>query len=162
MRAAGDEDGGGVAERWTDLSADRRGAWYGFLRTHVDITRRLDAGLRRQTGLTLGEYDVLVTLRNGPAEGLRMGDLARRVVLSPSGITRVVARLERAGLVARVAANARVVRATLTERGRVALDRAAPVHLAGVREAFLDRLSEAEAATLAEIWGRLRDREPTG
>jgi DNA-binding MarR family transcriptional regulator len=143
------------ARRWRDLSEPRRAAWYGFLRTHADITRRIDAELRARAGLTLGEYDVLVQLANGPEAGMRMSELARAVVLSPSGLTRRVARLERAGLVARVAANARVVRSTLTAAGRVELERGAPVNLDGVRSLFLDYLSESEARMLAELWQRL-------
>jgi DNA-binding MarR family transcriptional regulator len=140
---------------WRDLSEPRRAAWFGFLRTHADITRRIDAELRARAGLALGEYDVLVQLANGPEAGMRMSELARAVVLSPSGLTRRVARLERAGLVARVAANARVVRSTLTDAGRVELERAAPVNLEGVQSLFLDHLSESEARSLAELWTRI-------
>jgi DNA-binding MarR family transcriptional regulator len=141
--------------RFGELPERRRGAWYGYLRTHADLTRRLDADLRARAGLGLAEYDVLVTLANGPAEGLRMGELARAVVLSPSGVTRLVARLEREGLVARRAANARVVRASLTEDGRRVLVRATPVHLEGVQAGFLDHLDDEEAALLAALWRRL-------
>ena len=84
-----------------------------------------------------------------------MGELARAVVLSPSGLTRLIDRLERAGLVARVAANARVVRATLTAEGRAAVQRARPVHLAGVQGEFLDHLADDEVAALAAVWRRL-------
>ena len=145
------------AREWRDLSAPRRAAWFGFLRTHADITRRIDAELRARAGLTLGEYDVLVQLANGPEEGMRMSELARAVVLSPSGLTRRVARLEHAGLVARVAANARVVRSTLTEAGRAELERGAPVNLEGVQTLFLVHLDDSEAATLADLWSRLRN-----
>ena len=86
-----------------------------------------------------------------------MSELARAVVLSPSGLTRRVARLEHAGLVARVAANARVVRSTLTEAGRAELERGAPVNLEGVQTLFLDHLDDSEAATLADLWSRLRN-----
>jgi DNA-binding MarR family transcriptional regulator len=142
--------------RWRDLSEPRRAAWYGFLRTHADITRRIDAELRARAGLTLGEYDVLVQLANGPEAGMRMSELARAVVLSPSGLTRRVARLERAGLVERVAANARLVRSTLTAAGRVERERGAPVNLEGVQSLFLDHISESEARALAELWARLK------
>jgi DNA-binding MarR family transcriptional regulator len=142
-------------QQWRDLSAARRAAWLGFLRTHADITRRIDAELRARSGLTLGEFDVLVQLADGPEEGMRMSELARAVVLSPSGLTRRVARLERAGLVARVAANARVVRSTLTRAGRIELGRGAPVNLEGVQTLFLDHLDDAEAASLAALWERL-------
>jgi DNA-binding MarR family transcriptional regulator len=147
------------AVRWRELSEARRGAWYGFLRAHVDLTRRLDAELRSQAGMALAEYDVLVTLAGAGRDGLRMGELARQVVLSPSGITRLVERLERTGLVAREAVNRRVVRATLTAEGRAALARAAPVHLAGVQAGFLDHIDEEEAAALAALWRRIGPAE---
>jgi DNA-binding MarR family transcriptional regulator len=141
--------------RWADLSESRREAWFGFLRTHADITRLIDAELRRRAGLTLGEYDVLVQLASGPADGMRMSELARAVVLSPSGLTRRVARLEQQGLVARVAENARVVRSTLTAAGRAVLARGAPINLEGVQALFLEQLDDAEAAQLAALWRRL-------
>jgi len=141
--------------RWSDLSEPRQGAWFGFLRTHADITRRIDAELRARADLTLGEFDVLVQLSHGPADGMRMHDLARAVVLSPSGLTRRVARLEQQGLVSRIAENARVVRTCLTRAGRATLARAAPVNLEVVQAMFLEQLDEAEAATLAALWSRL-------
>jgi DNA-binding MarR family transcriptional regulator len=146
--------------RWNDLSEPRRDAWFGLLQTHADITRQIDAELRARAGLTLGEYDVLVQLSNGPEDGMRMHELARAVVLSPSGLTRRVARLERQGLVERVAENARIVRSRLTRAGRAALGRGAPVNLEVVQERFLQQLDESEAARLAALWARLREPPP--
>jgi DNA-binding MarR family transcriptional regulator len=142
-------------QRWRDLSESRRDAWYGFLRTHADITAGIDADLRARADMTLGEYDVLVQLASGPEEGMRMGELAKAVVLSPSGLTRRVARLEQQGLVERLAENARIVRSRLTPAGRAVLARGAPVNLQGVQERFLDELSDDEAALLADLWRRL-------
>jgi DNA-binding MarR family transcriptional regulator len=144
-----------AVRRWSDLSASRRDAWFGLLRTHADITRQIDAELRARADMTLGEYDVLVQLANGPEAGMRMTDLARAVVLSPSGLTRRVARLEQAGLVERVSENARIVRSHLTRAGRAALARAAPVNLEVVQTLFLEQLDEPEAAGLAALWLRL-------
>jgi DNA-binding MarR family transcriptional regulator len=141
--------------RWRDLSRPRRDAWFGFLRTHADITRQIDADLRARAGLTLGEYDVLVQLASGPADGMRMHELARAVVLSPSGLTRRVARLEQQGLVERVSENARIVRSLLTPAGRELLERGAPVNLEGVQTLFLERLDDSEAELLAALWRRL-------
>jgi DNA-binding MarR family transcriptional regulator len=143
------------ARRWNDLSEPRRAAWYGLLRTHADITRQIDAELRARAGLTLGEYVVLVQLSNGPADGMRMTDLARAVVLSPSGLTRRVARLEQDGLVQRIAENARIVRSRLTRAGLAALARGAPVNLEVVQARFLEQLDDDEAALLAGLWERL-------
>ena len=141
--------------RWNDLSASRREAWFGLLRTHADITRQIDAELRARADMTLGEYDVLVQLSNGPADGMRMSELARAVVLSPSGLTRRVARLEHEGLVERISENARVVRSRLTRAGRAALARGAPVNLEVVQARYLEQLDESEAATLAALWAKL-------
>jgi DNA-binding MarR family transcriptional regulator len=143
------------ARRWRDLPPAQQAAWYGFLRTHADITRRIDADLRERAGLTLGEYDVLVQLGTGPEAGMRMGELARAIVLSPSGLTRRVARLEQQGLVERLAENRRIVRSRLTPAGRELLARGAPVNLEGVQELFLDKLGDDEAALLAGLWRRL-------
>ncbi len=140
--------------RWEDLPDPQQRAWYGFLRTHANIVRVLDAELQERCGLSLGEYHVLVTLHYGPPEGLRMGQLAEAVVLSPSGVTRVVTRLEQAGFVERHAENQRIVRAVLSPKGRDVLEQAAPVHLAGVQRCFLDPVG-SDADRLADLWGRL-------
>jgi DNA-binding MarR family transcriptional regulator len=150
-----DEGAGAGVRRWSDLPRARRDAWFGMLRTHADITRQIDAELRARAGLTLGEYDVLVQLSNGPSEGMRMTDLARAVVLSPSGLTRRVARLEQQGLVERHAENARIVRSRLTRAGRAALARGAPVNLDVVQRLFLEQLDDSEAEALAALWQRL-------
>ena len=142
--------------RWRDLDPDQRDAWYGLLRTHADLVRALDRELQEACGISFGDYDVLVTLANGPAEGMRMGQLAEAIVLSPSGVTRVVARLERAGLVERRAENQRIVRAALTAQGRDRLEAAAPIHLDGIRRRFLVPLGDG-AADLADAWRRIGD-----
>jgi DNA-binding MarR family transcriptional regulator len=149
---AGGADG---VRRWNDLPRARRDAWFGLLRIHADITRQIDAELRARADLTLGEYDVLVQLSNGPADGMRMTDLARAVVLSPSGLTRRIARLEQQGLVERRSENARIVRSRLTRQGRAALARGAPVNLEVVQRRFLEQLDDSEAEALAAIWRRL-------
>jgi DNA-binding MarR family transcriptional regulator len=142
--------------RWRDLAPDQRDAWYGLLRTHADLVHALDRELQEACGISFGDYDVLVTLANGPAEGMRMGQLAEAIVLSPSGVTRVVARLERAGLVERRAENQRIVRAALTPQGRDRLEATAPIHLDGIRRRFLAPLGDG-AADLADAWRRIAD-----
>jgi DNA-binding MarR family transcriptional regulator len=124
-------------------------AWQALLHAHHDVTDRLDADLRAQHGLTFSEYDVLLRLARAPA--LRMSDLAERVLLSPSGLTRLVDRLVEDGLVARDPSpeDARVTLARLTGRGRERLRRAARTHLQGIREHFTGRLSEAQLRNVA-------------
>jgi DNA-binding MarR family transcriptional regulator len=135
-------------------------AWKGFLRAHAGLTRLLDEELRASHGFTLGDLDVLIQLDEAPRERLRMCDLATAVVLSPSGLSRRVERLERAGLVARERAehDARNVEARLTPTGKRLLVRLRTAHREGVVARFADRFSADELETLAELLGRLTDQ----
>lgn len=134
-------------------------AWKGFLRAHARLTRALDEELRDSHGFTLGDLDVLIQLDEAPQERLRMCDLAAAVVLSPSGLSRRVERLERAGLVARERAehDARSVEARLSPAGRRLLVRLRTAHRTDVKERFADRFSPGELETLADFMGRLSD-----
>lgn len=133
-------------------------AWRGFLETHARLVRELDEELRAAHDLPLSTYDVLTTLESAPDRRLRMRDLADAVLLSRSGLTRLVDRLERTGLVAReeCADDARGAFALLTDRGLETLRRARPTHQAGVRRRFLDRLEPGEHDVLGTIWSRIK------
>ena len=127
-----------------------------MLETHSRLIAQLDAELERQHGLALTAYEVLMYL--GDAGGkLRMGELADRLLLSRSGITRLVDRLEREGFVERRRCDddGRGFHAVLTDAGRRKLEASRPAHLAGVREHFLSRLEPRELDALGELWGRL-------
>ncbi len=132
-------------------------AWRGFLRAHSRLVAALDAELRDAHDLPLSAYDVLVQLADAPQRRLRMSELAESVLLTPSGLTRLVDRLCRDGLVERVRcdADARGAFAVLTDRGCTHLTEARPTHLEGVRRLFLERLSPAEQRTLADAWVRV-------
>ena len=132
-------------------------AWRGFLRVHSALIKELDAELEAKHGIPLSSYEVLIALADAPSQQLRMAELADRALLSRSGMTRLVDRLQKQGLIARERCelDARGSFATLTEQGRRLLAEARPAHLAGVRERFLRNLSEAEMAALAEVWERL-------
>jgi DNA-binding MarR family transcriptional regulator len=134
-------------------------AWRGFLRTHATLVRELDEELTERHGLPLSSYDVLIQLADAPDGMLRMSHLADAVLLSRSGLTRLVSRLVGQGLIERVECknDARGAFAAITDRGRELLDAARATHRAGVRERFLDRLSEREQRQLAKAWGRLLD-----
>jgi DNA-binding MarR family transcriptional regulator len=140
------------------LTACEVAAWRGFLRVHAALVRELDRELEEAHGLPLTHYEVLLHLWNAPERRLRMSDLAQSVLLSQSGVTRLVDRLEAAGLVLRApcAADRRVLYAQLTDAGRARLEEARPTHLAGVRARFLSRFDETELALLAEAWERLQ------
>jgi DNA-binding MarR family transcriptional regulator len=132
-------------------------SWTRFLRAHAAVTRELSADLVSEHGLTINDYEVLLRLSRAPAEGLKRVELAQQVLLTPSGITRLLAGLERAGYVERAEceSDARVSYARLTDEGLEKLRAAARTHLAGVERVYLERFSEEERATLAELLGRL-------
>lgn len=132
-------------------------AWRAFLEAHAHVTDTLDTELEEAQGLPLTWYDVLVQLSEAPGRALRMQELAGRVLLSKSNCTRLVDRMEAAGLVARehCASDRRGTFAVLTEGGWERLQRAAPVHLRGIQAHFVRYLSEAEARTLALVLERI-------
>jgi DNA-binding MarR family transcriptional regulator len=135
-------------------------AWAGFLRVHATLVRELDAELTAGHGLALTSYDVLIQLDMAPEHRLRMSELADAVLLSRSGLTRLVSRLVNAGMVDRVVCKAdqRGAWAVLTDEGARRLAEARETHRAGVRERFLDRFSEDEQRRLGQIWERLLGR----
>ncbi|MEK6274648.1 MAG: MarR family transcriptional regulator [Actinomycetota bacterium] len=140
-----------------ELTDEQLAAWSGFLTSHARIARVLDADLEREHGLPLSSYDVLIQLSLAPDRRLRMFELADAIVLSRSGLTRLVDRLERAGLVERERGDVdpRQMYARLTDRGLEALAEATPTHIAGIKERFLERLSKEQTRQLAAIWRAL-------
>jgi DNA-binding MarR family transcriptional regulator len=126
-------------------------AWQALLHTHHDVTDRLDADLQDQHGLSMGEYDVLVRLARASDRSLRMSDLAERVLLSPSGLTRLVDRLVAKRLVRRLPDpdDGRASRASLTDEGLRLVRRAAITHLRGIRSHFTSQLSERQLRDVA-------------
>jgi DNA-binding MarR family transcriptional regulator len=129
----------------------RRGllAWAAFIRAHATLMRSLATEIAEETGLTLGDFDVLAQLAVGGGE-LRMTDLASRAYSSRSGMTRRVDRLVDEGLVRRSTADddGRAVVVTLTPAGLVRLEQVLPVHLRGVQQRFVDPLDDEELAVL--------------
>jgi DNA-binding MarR family transcriptional regulator len=132
-------------------------AWKRFLRAHAALTRQLSADLVAEHGLTINDYEVLLHLSRADERRLRRVDLAERVILTASGITRLLEGLEHGGYVERDScpSDRRVVYAKLTDAGLDKLREASRTHLAGVDELFVQRYSEEERATLAELLGRL-------
>ena len=130
---------GGV--RW--LSDGEQAVWRALLCAEARLNDRLDRELRESHGLSMAEYGVLVHLSEGPPDGMRMSDLAERLLLSRSGLTRRVDSMVKAGLVARRScpADGRGLMAQLTPAGRKVLDSAAPTHVAGVRRYLIDVLA---------------------
>ena len=142
-----------------ELNERELDAWRAFLLAHAVVMRRLEAELSAGVGMSLAHYDVLVQLAHAAGRRLRMHELADRVLLSRSGITRVVDRLEADGLVERRAcpSDARGSFAVLTETGLSRLRAATPVHLAGVRRHFIEPLVADEIAVLTAALERVAE-----
>jgi DNA-binding MarR family transcriptional regulator len=141
------------ADQHEFLEPDEDRAWHGLLSTSQAVLRSLDARLRAEVGLTVTEFDVLITLFNAPDARLGMTALASRVMLSPSGLTHLVTRMERDGLLRREvdSSDGRKFHAVLTDEGDERLRRARLSHNDVLRHELLDRLSGSERRTLAEL-----------
>jgi DNA-binding MarR family transcriptional regulator len=131
-------------------------AWRGLLRVHASLSKALDAELEAEHGLPLTSYEVLMYLADAEEHRMRMCELASSVILSRSGLTRLVDRLERDGLITResCSSDARGAFAKLTPTGRERLTAARATHLAGVRTMFLDHFTPEELEALAGYWER--------
>ena len=138
-------------------------AWIGLLRAHASTTRRFNAELVAAHGLTLNDYEVLLHLSRADGRRLRRVDLAERILLTPSGITRLLEGLERCGYVERASceSDARVTYAQLTDEGEGKLRDAAGTHVGGIREFFRDRYSKDELEVLGGLLERL-PLDPSG
>ncbi len=139
------------------LTAQELRAWRGLLRVHAALAKALDAELEAAHGLQLSSYEVLMYLADSEDERMRMCDLASSILLSRSGLTRLVDRLAREGLLERVACDddARGAFAKLTPAGRQKLREARATHLAGVRAMFLDRFTPEELDQMGAAWDRV-------
>jgi DNA-binding MarR family transcriptional regulator len=139
-------------------------AWGGLLRSHATMTRAMNAQLVAEHGLTLSDYDVLVHLANAPDRRMRRVDLANSVLLTASGITRLLDRMEAEGWVCKQSckSDARVTWAVLTEAGHEKLVEAAQTHHADIARLFTDRLSAEELDALGCLLGRLGSRPESG
>ena len=136
-------------------------AWISFLRAHASVTRELSSRLEAAHGLTLNDYDCLVQLAYAPERSLRRIDLARSVLLSPSGITRLLDGLEREGWVEKRScdSDARVTYAHLTDAGLAKFKTARKTHLADIEQAFGSRFTPEELAAVSSLLGRLLDSD---
>jgi DNA-binding MarR family transcriptional regulator len=134
-------------------------AWRSMLQAHAAVVRRLEAELLAEHGLSLPAYEVLVHLSEQPERSQRMTELSSAALLSPSGVTRLVDKLQRDGLVRRrrCGADARVIYCELTEAGMAALVAAYPTHLRGVREHLVDKLDRSDLHSLSASLDKLFD-----
>jgi DNA-binding MarR family transcriptional regulator len=136
-------------------------AWAAFVFAHATVVPTLDRELTDALGVSLSQFEVLGWVARAGRRGLRMSDLASRVVLSPSGVTRAVDQLERKGLVERCVfeGDKRGYLATLTREGRALFRKAAAVHALGLREHFLKHLSHMQLEQLAAALETILDGE---
>ncbi|GAA3334967.1 MarR family winged helix-turn-helix transcriptional regulator [Amorphoplanes nipponensis] len=142
------------------LSETQQAAWRAFVESSWALHTRLEDDLRASTGLSMADYHVMVVLSEAPGRRLRMGELAGRLVFSPSRCTYQITTMVKRGLVRKQSCSddGRGQEAVLTDAGLAALTAAAPLHLATVRETFIDDLDEAELATITRVFGRLGPR----
>ncbi|WP_459802846.1 MarR family winged helix-turn-helix transcriptional regulator [Herbidospora sp. RD11066] len=141
------------------LSAEQIEVWRTMQRAQMRITRSIESDLLESHDLAMASYDVLLQLSEAPYRRLRMNDLADRVLLSRSGLTRLIDRLQRDGLVERQAcpSDARGLYAVLTDKGEALLEEATPTYLRGVRAEFVERLSSDELGQCAALAVKLVD-----
>ncbi|MGH8927249.1 MAG: MarR family winged helix-turn-helix transcriptional regulator [Acidimicrobiia bacterium] len=135
---------------------DELAAWRAFLEAHHGVMSRLTEELE-EVGLPIGFYDVLIHLTEEGPDGLRMADLARRVLVSRSGLTRLVDRMEQDGLVRRRPSpeDGRGYYVTATPQGKTALCNASPTHLRGIAAHFTSQLTHGEIAVISEALSRV-------
>jgi len=133
-------------------------AWRSIMEIHGAMLPKLDGEFQKHSGIDVNTYDVLVHVFEAGEDGIRMADLATAVLISKSGITSLVDRLEADGRVQRNADpdDRRATRITLTASGEVTFRAAAKVHLAGIKEHFARLLSDEEAQYIAEVLERVR------
>jgi DNA-binding MarR family transcriptional regulator len=150
-----------MADAKEQLDALEIRAWEAFVYAQATVVPALDRELDGSAGVSLNEFEILTWLARAGRRGLRMSDLASRVVLSPSGVTRAIDQLERDGLVERrvVEGDKRGSLAILTAEGRATLRKAVNVHVRGLREHFLQHLSRTELKQLADALEAILDGE---
>ena len=145
-----------AAERWTP-------AWLAFIRTHARLWDQVDAQMRRDSGLTMARYDVLMQLDMAGGR-LGLSDLAAQIVLSPSGLSKLLDRMEASELIRREPdpRDARSIFARITPRGRSLVRKARRSHHVWVQRAFGDVLDDRDVADLTRIMERLGARTSAG
>ena len=133
-------------------------AWQSFLTTHALVIEQIERELAEANELPLSSYDVLLALVEAPNRRLRMHELAEAIVLSRSGLTRLVDRLEQDGLLRRdrSGSDRRATYAVLTLKGFRAFRRAWPVYAQGIRKYFVQALSEEELGELTRVLERVK------
>jgi DNA-binding MarR family transcriptional regulator len=141
----------------TQFSEQELAAWRGMLQVNASVTHALDNQMRTEHGMSVSSYEVLMFLAAAPERRLRMSQIASQVLLSRSGLTRLIDRLVEQGYVTRCVADTdgRGLFAELTQAGLAKFEAARLTHREGVRQFFLDRLNPTDQIALGDIWQRL-------
>src|SRR5664279_1807998 len=141
-------------ERWTP-------AWMAFLRTHARLWDQVETQMRQDSGLTMPRYDVLMQL-DAAGGRLGLGELAAGIVLSPSGLSKLLDRMESSGLLRREPdpRDARSTFAKITPQGRSLVRRARKTHHAWLQQAFGDALDDRDVSDLARVMDRIAAANP--
>jgi DNA-binding MarR family transcriptional regulator len=142
------------------LSDAEQQYWRTFVESSWALHTRLEDDLRAMTGLSMSDYHVLVVLSEAPDHRLRMGELADRLVFSPSRITYQINQMVKRGLVRKqpCSSDGRGQEAVLTDAGMAALVDAAPKHLATVRDSFIDHLEPSELEMVGRVFAKIRKK----
>jgi len=140
------------------LTETQLASWRAFVESSWALHTRLEDELRAATGLSMSDYHVMVVLSEVPGRRLRMGELAGRLVFSPSRLTYQISSMVRRGLVRKQSCpeDGRGQEAVLTDAGMGALTAAAPLHLETVRDSFIDHLDDEELAVIGRVFARIR------
>jgi DNA-binding MarR family transcriptional regulator len=140
------------------LTETQQTSWRAFIESSWELHTRLEDELRAATGLSMADYHVMVVLSEAPEHRVRMGELADRLVFSPSRLTYQISSMVKRGLVRKQSCpdDRRGQEAVLTDAGMAALVGAAPRHLETVRDSFIDRLDDDELAVVGRVFARLR------
>jgi DNA-binding MarR family transcriptional regulator len=145
---------------WRELTAEQLAAWSGFLWAHAQVVRTLDRELEQEHGIPLATFDVLFQLSIARNKRLSMSELGDAIVLSRSGLTGLVDRLQSGGLVEkqRNEVDPPEIYVRITDRGSEILAQVTPTHISGIKKQFLERLSDKQTKELAVIWQALLAR----
>jgi DNA-binding MarR family transcriptional regulator len=153
-----------TVDRTVTAQDPRLGSWRAFLQAHARVARRLDEELRAEHDLSVAEYDAMLNIAESPGRRIRMRQLADRVVLSKSGVTRLVDRLVADGLVERSACetDARGAEAVLTDAGLRRLRSASRTHLRGISDHFIDVLDPRQLEAVGQAMQTVAERAGPG
>lgn len=140
-----------------EIDETQLAAWRNFITAHANLLDMIDRELAAADRIPLHWYDVLIELVEAPENRLRLNELAQKVVLSRSGLTRLVDKLEIAGYLRRQASpeDRRGAYAVLTDKGKDAVRKSWPVYAKGISKYFVSNISQAEAQTLRDVFGRI-------